>query len=128
MQKRGILLIGHGSRNKNSSDILEKTAAIMENKTQIPVQHCFLEFNSPDVKEGLDLLIQKADTISVVPMLLSSGTHTEKTIPNLLDIKIGETKNIEKKGKIITLTYTGEPIGAEEALADILIRKANFPA
>jgi sirohydrochlorin ferrochelatase len=61
-------------------------------------------------------------------MLLSSGAHTEKTIPNLLDIKIGETKNIEKNGKIITLTYTGEPIGAEEALADILIRKANFPA
>ena len=117
MQKRGILLIGHGSRNKNSSDVLEKTAAIMENKTQIPVQHCFLEFNSPDVKEGLDLLIQKADTISAVPMLPSSGTHTEKTIPT-----------IEKDGKILTLTYTGEPIGAEEALADILIRKANFPA
>ena len=128
MQKRGILLIGHGSRNKNSSDVLQKTAAIMQEKMHIPVQHCFLEFNYPDVKEGFFLLSQKADTISVVPMLLSSGTHTEKTIPELLDIKIGETKTFEKEGRKISLTYTGEPIGADDALADILIRKANFPA
>ncbi|MBR4117360.1 MAG: sirohydrochlorin nickelochelatase [Methanocorpusculum sp.] len=128
MQKRGILLIGHGSRTGNSSNVLEKTAAIMQKKTQIPVQHCFLEFNHPDVREGLNLLTEKADTISAVPMLLSSGTHTEKTIPDLLNIKIGETKTFEKNGKKISLTYTGEPIGAEEALADILIKKANFPA
>ena len=99
MQKRGILLIGHGSRNKNSSDVLEKTAAIMENKTQIPVQHCFLEFNHPDVKEGLDLLIQKADTISVVPMLLSSGTHTEKNNSKPLRHKNWRNKKHRKEWK-----------------------------
>ena len=126
---RGILLIGHGSRTGKSREIIEETARLMQEKSGIQTIPCFLEFESPSVAEALGELAKTADKIAAVPMLLAPGTHTEKTIPHLLGIPEGQKKTViqSANGTEILLTYA-DPIGAEPALADILLKKANFPA
>ena len=129
--KRGILLIGHGSRTGKSREIILDMARLMQEKSGILTQPCFLEFDRPTVSEGLALLAETADLISAVPMFLAPGTHTEKTIPELLGIPEGKKETViyRKDQTAVSLTYA-DPICAEPALADILLRKAesSFPS
>lgn len=126
MMRRGILLIGHGSRNGKSREVLETIASIMQEKSGIITLPCFLEFDKPGVSDGLAEIIEKAEEITAVPMLFAEGTHSKETIPTLLGLAGSQHRTIIRKdGTAVRLTYT-EPIGADPELADILLRKAGI--
>ena len=127
MTKCRILLIGHGSRSGESAEVLEKTASFMQELSSHPIHHAFLEFTAPSVPEALCALKKTdAEELIVVPMLLAKGTHTEKTIPELLGLPAGEKSGSIRfaDGRTVPVRCA-EPLGADRRIAEILLQRAE---
>ncbi|ABN07255.1 cobalamin (vitamin B12) biosynthesis CbiX protein [Methanocorpusculum labreanum Z] len=128
MRKHGLLLIGHGSRLNYNKELITSTAELMTKKTdEYLIKTCFMENCSPTVLEGLDSMkTEDIDRLVVVPLFLAKGVHVLMDIPELLDLKSGESRGsfVLADGTKIPLVYA-EPIGKDPLLADIMLKNAN---
>lgn len=127
MTKCRILLIGHGSRSGESADVLQQTAAFMQELSDHLVHYAFLEFAAPSVPEALsELKKTDAEKLIVVPMLFAKGTHTEKTIPELLGLSPGVKAGsiLFDDGRTVPVRCA-EPLGADRRIAGILLQRAE---
>ncbi len=83
----GVLLCGHGSRNRLAVEEFEKLAySIKERLPGIPLEHGFLEFAQPIIPEALDRL--RASSIEqalAVPAMLFAAGHAKNDIPSVLN-------------------------------------------
>ncbi|WP_411843093.1 sirohydrochlorin chelatase [Salinicoccus sp. HZC-1] len=111
---RGILYVSHGSRIKEARQ--EALSFIESVKSQVDValqETCFLELAEPDLKQGVNTLVEKGATeISVVPVLLLSAGHYFNDIPE-------EMQRIKAKLPNIKFLY-GKPLGVQSRLTNIL--------
>lgn len=83
----GIMVCGHGSRNKNAvgefAVIAEK---LRERFPGWPVDYGYLEFANPVIHHGLDALREKgANHILAVPGMLFAAGHAKNDIPSVLN-------------------------------------------
>ncbi len=85
--QRPLLLVGHGSRDREGRDrVLEFAAAYQALDTSRPVIPCFLELTEPTIQDGVDLCVEKGYTdISVLPILLFAARHNKFDVTNELD-------------------------------------------
>lgn len=122
MEDTGLVLIGHGSKLPHNRENLEKLAAILRKRSSFKfVEISFMVRNTPTIPEAIDALAKKgAKKIVLVPAFLAPGVHTTQEIPELIGMKDKESQ-LSAKG--IQLIY-GEPIGADERIAEILEEKA----
>ena len=112
---KGVLVIAHGSRAKETEAALEAVLAMV--KTKLPgvaVECAFMEFSDRTVEKGIHSLVDKGVAeVAVVPYFLFMGVHMKEDIPALVaqcaaglpDIKISMAK----------------PLGIDERLADIIV-------
>lgn len=84
MQRPGILLVGHGTRDPlGTSQFFELSEQLQLQAGAIPVQPCLLELQQPDIFSGIANLVQQGvDHIRVAPLLLFSAGHAKSDIPN----------------------------------------------
>jgi precorrin-8X/cobalt-precorrin-8 methylmutase len=122
MKNIGLVLIGHGSKLTHNRENLEKLAAILRKRSSFKfVEISFMVRNTPTIPEAIDTIAKKGATkIVLVPAFLAPGIHTTQEIPELIDMKDKESQ-LSAKG--IQLFY-GEPIGADERIAEIIEEKA----
>ncbi len=122
LDKVGLILIGHGSKLPQSQETLEKLAEILRKKSEFKiVEIAFVRWNTPTVPQAIDMLAKMGiSKIVLVPVFLAAGVHTKQEIPDLIDVKEKESR-LSAAG--IQLYY-GEPIGADERIAEILAEKA----
>ncbi len=87
MEKIGVMLCGHGSRDVDG--IREFAAAadsIQRLLPEYPVRSGFLEFARPVIREGLDeLRALGVDRILAVPGMLFAAGHAKNDIPSVLN-------------------------------------------
>jgi Uncharacterized conserved protein len=111
---KAILILAHGSRERNTIETLEKVTAMT--KVQLPgilIETAYMEFCDINVEKGLDILVEKgADEIVVVPYFLFSGIHIREDVP-------GEIREYAEKHPGIKISM-GNTLGADPRLADIL--------
>ncbi len=85
-KKLGILICGHGSRNKlaiNEFKILAK--CIQERFSFIKVEYGFLEFAKPSITDGLEKLKQNSvKKVIAIPAMLFAAGHVKNDIPTVL--------------------------------------------
>jgi uroporphyrin-III C-methyltransferase len=81
--QRGVLVVGHGSRRAEANeDVREAALRIGEHGGFKLVEPAFLEIEHPNVREGLERLVQRgARDVTVHPYFLSPGRHTRGDIP-----------------------------------------------
>ncbi|MCW4009202.1 MAG: sirohydrochlorin nickelochelatase [Candidatus Bathyarchaeota archaeon] len=122
MENVGLVLIGHGSKLPHNQENLEKLAAILKKRSNFTaVEICFMVKNTPTIPEAIDSIAAKGvKKVVLIPAFLAPGVHTTQEIPELIATKAKESQ-ISDKG--IQLIY-GEPIGADERIAEILEEKA----
>jgi sirohydrochlorin cobaltochelatase len=116
----GILICGHGSRNRHAASEFERLAEAMRQRFPVnPVAHGYLEFCNPVLSSGLDTLrdagVQK---ILAVPGMLFAAGHAKNDIPSVLNewarrnpavaVAYGRELGIDPK----MLRVAGERIGA----------------
>jgi Uncharacterized conserved protein len=91
MAKKGMLLVGHGSKLPYNKDLVETTAKLIAEKTdEYIVRAGFMSLNTPTVQEQLEAFRkEKIEMLVVVPLFLARGVHIEKDIPAILGLPEG---------------------------------------
>ncbi|NMB78810.1 MAG: sirohydrochlorin nickelochelatase [Methanomicrobiales archaeon] len=127
MSKKGMLLVGHGSKLPYNQELVEKTAAIIAAKNTDFIVKCgFMNINTPSIKDTMkEFQKESIDVLVVVPLFLAKGVHIEKDIPGEIGIPEGTKKGtFALNGKSIPLVYA-DPIGSDPLLADLMVKNAK---
>lgn len=112
---KSLLLIAHGSPRKQANNEIIKLAKKIRARKPYPyvIQHAFLDCATPDISQGIDLLVQKGSKkITVLPFFLVSGKHIQIDIPKIL-----KEKRKQYKGLTIHLK---KPLGQLPEMIDFL--------
>ena len=119
--KKGILIIGHGSRYDYNKWIIEEQKARLEKKGFENVYIGFNEFTDPLVNDSLEKMVADGiDEVTAVPFLIASGRHANREIPLRLGIPYdSHFAEIVIREKKVTIIYE-QPFGNDPALAAIL--------
>src|SRR3546814_12381502 len=86
MEKIGVMVCGHGSRDAGAVSECEAVArGIRARLPQYDVESGFLEFATPIIRDGLDKLRAKGITRCLaVPGMLFAAGHAKNDIPSVL--------------------------------------------
>lgn len=128
MSRKGLLLIGHGSKLPFNKELVDSTGNLIA--AQYPgdfvVKSAFMNMNSPSVPETLDeFRKEEIDALIVVPLFLAKGIHITKDIPPLVGLSEGQSKGtFTLNGKTVPLIYA-DPIGPDPLLADLMVKNAR---
>jgi len=112
---KGILVIAHGSRAKETEGSLEFILAMVKKKRPSTVtEYAFMEFSDRTVERGIAALVDKGvKDIKVIPYFLFKGVHLKEDIPEMI-------AECATNFPGITITM-GEHLGVDERLADIIV-------
>ena len=97
MTKQGIMVCGHGSRDKDAEREFGRVAEGLKKRfPDIPVEYGFLEFSAPNIHMGLNSLVaQGVEQIYAVPGMLFAATHAKNDIPSVLTTFQEKTDGVE---------------------------------
>jgi sirohydrochlorin cobaltochelatase len=86
-EKLGLMICGHGSRNKEAVGQFAKLAERLRPRfPDWPVDYGYLEFANPVLSNGLDKLVEQGCThILAVPGMLFAAGHAKNDIPSVLN-------------------------------------------
>ncbi|ADZ72318.1 sirohydrochlorin chelatase [Polymorphum gilvum] len=86
-EKLGLMICGHGSRNKGAvKQFAQLAEGLRARFPDWPVEYGYLEFANPVIKEGLDRLRAAGCTrILAVPGMLFAAGHAKNDIPSVLN-------------------------------------------
>ena len=110
--KKGIMVCGHGSRDKGAEQEFGLVAAGLKQRfPDLPVEYGFLEYSAPNIHMGLNSLIdQGVEHIYAVPGMLFAATHAKNDIPSVLT-------TFEKTKQGLTVTY-GQELGLQKPMIE----------
>lgn len=81
-----ILLVGHGSRNRDgNNETLSFAAQWRERHPDWRIEVCFIEHADVLLDEGLDRAAQDAATVVMVPFILNAAGHVKMELPAALN-------------------------------------------
>tara|TARA_R110001599_G_scaffold22482_1_gene82840 strand:+ start:40554 stop:41765 length:1212 start_codon:yes stop_codon:yes gene_type:complete len=112
VKKQGIMICGHGSRDKDAEREFGLVAkGLKERFPHLPVEYGFLEFSAPNIHMGLNsLLSQGVEEIYAVPGMLFAATHAKNDIPSVLT-------TYEEKNAGLHITY-GRELGLQDDMIE----------
>ena len=89
----GVLVCGHGSRNRLAVDEFAQLAQqLRERLAPVPVEYGYLEFARPILRDGLEALRdQGVEHVLAVPAMLFAAGHAKNDIPSVLNTWAAET-------------------------------------
>ncbi|QRK06622.1 NAD(P)H-dependent oxidoreductase subunit E [Archangium violaceum] len=80
--RRGILFIGHGSRDEQAiAEVHRFVDAYREAHPELPVRLGFVELTQPALPEALDAIASEVEEVLVVPLFLFTAKHVKNDIP-----------------------------------------------
>jgi sirohydrochlorin cobaltochelatase len=144
-EKLGVMLCGHGSRDKDAVKEFAVLASHLKRRMpQYPIEFGYLEFATPIIRDGLDKL--KADGINrvlAVPGMLFAAGHAKNDIPSVLNtyaaqngIRIDYGKELGIDPKMLraaadrieeAVKSAGDHIAKHETLLVVVGRGASDP-
>lgn len=92
-ERLGVLICGHGSRNRLAvEEFAQMVEALRPKMAPMPVEHGYLEFARPILRDGLEALRQKGVTrVLAIPAMLFAAGHAKNDIPSVLNTYTAET-------------------------------------
>ena len=117
----GILLALHGSKDPEWSEISKGYKEMLSKRFPL-VEVGYLEYNSPSLREALEILVEKgADQVVVLPLFISLGRHIKEDFPRALGLT-GDKAVV--KGRSVKVVIA-KPIGVDEKVAEVLAQRAE---
>lgn len=121
MSKRGVLVVGHGSKLEYSKKAVCFFAEKLRERVGLPVEVGFMNINEPGINESLMKLVNSGvETVYVLPAFLAHGIHTTRDITRKIGLTEGSKEGlVSVNGTTVLLKYC-DPIGPDERVVDIL--------
>lgn len=112
MPKKGIMVCGHGSRDKDAEREFGRVAAGLKKRfPDLPVEYGFLEFSAPNIHMGLNALLEQGvEDIYAVPGMLFAATHAKNDIPSVLTTYAEQNDGVA--------VHYGKELGLHPAMID----------
>jgi len=113
---RAVLLIDHGSKSDEASQVLADLARHVADLTGFPVRVAHMQFAEPSIPEAIHGAARDgAGELIVVPVFLAPGRHSMKDIPRMVE------EAVEKHpGMIYTMS---SPLGAHAKIAEVIVER-----
>lgn len=112
-----VVLIGHGSSDKNAHDAFVYAANAIAPYYH-KVEFCFLELDRPNIEEGIGRAVAgNPQVILIVPYFLHKGAHIKRDVINDLNAAL-DKYNFKS-------AFMGQHLGVDEKLVDIIIERAS---
>lgn len=84
--KKGVLILGHGSRRQDANEGLKQLAAMVQANLGMQVVPAYFQFARPSLDEGVASFVNDGvKEIIIVPSLLFPGIHLKEDIPEALE-------------------------------------------
>jgi sirohydrochlorin cobaltochelatase len=117
MQRTGILVIGHGSRDPRSNREFEELVdCIRQRRPDSDVRHAYVELAAPSLAVGLEAIASCNDRVVVVPLFLFTAGHVKNDIPLALASARRKFPRVEFKA--------GRVLGVHPAMAELAYHRA----
>jgi sirohydrochlorin ferrochelatase len=112
--RQALLIVDHGSRRKESNDLLQAIATMMRERFGFGIVHAaHMELGEPTIQQGFDACVADgANEIIIHPYFLGAGRHVTSDIPHLV-------REAANRHPGITFRIT-EPIGAHPKIGEII--------
>ena len=141
----GIMVCGHGSRDENAVAQFAALAQTLKPRfPDWPLDHGYLEFARPVIRDGLDHLVDQGITrILAVPGMLFAAGHAKNDIPSVLNtyqashpgltIEYGRELGIDPRmtraaaARIEEALAAAEEVAAHDTLLVVVGRGASDP-
>ncbi len=109
-----VLFVGHGSKDPDGNEEVRKFVATVAPEIDVPIlETCFLEFEGPDMHQGLETCVKRGATrVVVIPIILFSAGHAKIHVPAAID-------EAREKYPHVQFVY-GRPVGIHEQVVEIL--------
>ena len=116
---RGIVLLGHGSRDPAWREPMDAVAArVRKRAPDLLVDCAFLEWQSPDLEAAIDAMAaQGATSVAVLPMFVGLGKHVREDLPK----RIAAARERHPRLAIRDLASVGEHTTALDCMASIAL-------
>jgi sirohydrochlorin ferrochelatase len=112
-----VVLIGHGSSDKNAHDAFVYAANAIRPYYRY-VEFCFLELDRPNIEEGIGRAVARnPKVILIVPYFLHKGAHIKRDVIKYLDAAL-DRHNFKN-------AFMGKHLGVDEKMVDIVIERAR---
>ncbi len=110
---KAVLLVSHGSRSSKTKEEVIELVKVLKFKTGVDIfEYAFLEIESPNIPEGLDLCVQKGATqVLVLLNFLNSGRHVNDDIPAII-------QDAQEQYPDVVFSIS-QPIGQHPQIADL---------
>ncbi len=117
--KRGLLVVGHGSRSADAVAVFRQIVDEIRNKSRFGiVMGAHMELAEPGINETVKILAdQNVNEIIIAPYFLYEGIHLKKDIPEIISQLASEYPDIEFR--------MAKPIGFEPLMADIILKRVS---
>jgi sirohydrochlorin cobaltochelatase len=127
MNKKGIILVGHGSSMPYNSEVVSSLAGqIDEKRTWDAVGYSFMNMNTPSISDAIATMCADSEVTTIVmsPVFIAAGVHIKEDVPEILGLEPGQTvKDMEVGGVMRRFVYAA-PIGADNRLAALIEERA----
>lgn len=116
---KGILILAHGSKNKESIDILNEIISMVKERLKDSiVEGAFISFFKIDIEHGLKSLINKGvREIYIIPYFLFEGVHVKEDIPRKVNEVLKDYPDVKYK--------IGKTLGTDIRLSEIVADRIN---
>ena len=112
-----VVLIGHGSSDKNARDAFLHTANALRPHYR-NVHFCFLELDHPTIEEGIGQAVAKdPKVILMMPYFLHRGAHIKTDVVK----DVNEALELHK----FKNAFMARHLGVDEKLVNLVIERAN---
>jgi precorrin-8X/cobalt-precorrin-8 methylmutase len=113
--KKGFLIIAHGSRREEANARVYELIAQLKNYFQTDIfEPAFMELAKPSIKDGINALAARdVDEIVAFPFFLFKGMHYSKDVPAIID------KAVAKLDKAVKITMM-DPVGMHPQVFDLV--------
>jgi precorrin isomerase/cobalamin biosynthesis Co2+ chelatase CbiK len=110
-----VLLIGHGSSDKDAHDAFVHTAEAIRPRYR-SVHYCFLELDRPNIEEGIAKAVSgRPKALIMVPYFLHKGAHIKRDIVNDVDAALAKA---QFKG-----AHMARHLGVDETLVSLIVER-----
>lgn len=111
-----VLLIGHGSSDKNAHDAFVHTTDAIRPRYRM-VHHCFLELDGPNIEEGITQAVaMQPKVLLMMPYFLHRGAHIKRDVVNDINAALAKTK--------FENAHMARHLGVDDVLVRLVVERA----